>query len=232
MTEATATRLVTRLEEISGGYDALLCDLWGCFHNGVAPYPAAVAALQRFRAGGGAVVMLTNAPRPHGAVQTHLDAMSAPRDAYDAIVSSGDATRAEIESGRHGCAFHIVGPARDAPIWRGLDIDHAPLERAEAILCTGLYDDAVETPDDYMDLVQDGVARGLPFLCANPDVIVDRGDQRLYCAGAIAERYAGLGGRVLFFGKPHPPIYALALGVARGLRPGLATERVLALGDG
>ena len=232
----TDGRVVDALEEIEADYDALLCDLWGCFHNGVRPYEAAVAALRAYRRRGGLVMLLTNAPRPSDAVRTHLDGMGAPREAYDGITASGDATRAALARGRYGRAFHVVGPERDAPIWRGLDIERTSIERAEAILCTGLFDDAVETPEDYRDLVAAGVARDLPLLCANPDVIVDRGEQRLFCAGAIAQVYAQAGGRTLFFGKPHPPIYELALERLRALRPERAPPldraRVLAIGDG
>ncbi|MEO1331708.1 MAG: TIGR01459 family HAD-type hydrolase, partial [Pseudomonadota bacterium] len=220
-TPVTATpRILDRFEEISAGYDVLLCDLWGCYHNGVEPYPAAVAALQAFRRQGGAVVLLTNAPRPSGAVKLHLDAMGAPEDSYDAIVSSGDATRAELAAGRFGRRIHIVGADRDRPVWEGLDLAHAPLEEAESILCAGLRDDSVETPADYADLVAGGVARDLPFACANPDIVVDRAEARLWCAGAIARDYAAAGGRVFYFGKPHAPIYHLVLSKAETLRPG------------
>lgn len=230
--DASRTRLIRSLDEISADYDALLCDVWGCYHDGVAPFPSAVAALERFRAAGGVVLLLTNAPRPHAAVKRHLDGMGAPETSFDGIVSSGDATRAELASGRFGRRIHVVGPERDSAIWDGLELEHVDLEKAEAILCTGLFDDATETPEDYAELVAEGVARRLQFLCANPDIVVDRGSQRLYCAGAIAEAYARGGGETLFFGKPHPPIYALALATLREIRPELNARRVLAVGDG
>ncbi|MEM9724515.1 MAG: TIGR01459 family HAD-type hydrolase [Pseudomonadota bacterium] len=231
-TQHGETRLIDSLEQISSGYDVLLCDLWGCFHNGVTPYPAAVRALQRFRAGGGAVVMITNAPRPSAPIRRHLAHMGAPDDAYDAIVSSGDATRDVLLSGTYGKRIHILGPKRDSAIWEGLPIEHAPLESADAILCTGLFDDETETPEDYAELIAAGVAADIPFLCANPDIVVDRAEQRLYCAGAIAAAYSDAGGRSLYFGKPHPPIYALAMAEATRLKPGLERARVLCLGDG
>lgn len=227
-----APQILEALDDVSDGYDVLLCDLWGCYHNGVAPYPAAVAALERFRAKGGAVVLLTNAPRPRAAVRRHLDGMGAPAGSYDAIVSSGDATRAAVVEATYGRRLHIVGPERDAPLYDGADIVATDVDRAEAILCTGLFDDETETPEDYADLIRRGVARDLPFLCANPDIIVDRGAQRLFCAGAIAEAYAAAGGRTVYFGKPHRPIYDLALAEAERLRPGLDRARVLAVGDG
>lgn len=229
----TPTTIIQSLGDIASGYDAVLCDLWGCYHNGVTPYPAAVSALQRFRAGGGKVVLLTNAPRPNDAVARHLAGMGAPEDSFDAIISSGDATRAEIASGRWGARLSVVGPERDDALWQGAGIERTPVESAEAILCTGLFDDRVETPADYADLIAAGVARGLPFLCANPDIIVDRGEERLYCAGAIAEAYAKAGGQVVLFGKPHAPIYALALAeVDRLLGRPHEPARVIGVGDG
>lgn len=238
--EARQTKLIDSIDEIAERYDALLCDLWGCYHNGVSPFESAVAALRRFRDKGGVVVLLTNAPRPQDAVKGHLTRMGGPPDSYDGIVTSGDATRAEVASARWGRKLHIVGPSRDDTLWRGLDIETVPFDAAEAILCTGLFDDRVETPADYADMIAAGVARDLPLLCANPDIVVDRGEQRLYCAGAIAAAYTEAGGRSIYFGKPHPPIYALAFDEARRLfaarrgadAPALETARVLAVGDG
>ena len=196
MTEARSnTQILNSIDEVAARYDVLLCDLWGCYHNGVTPFPNAVAALRRFRGRGGRVVLLTNAPRPRDAVARHLARMGAPEDSFDAIVSSGDATRAELGKGAWGRRLHVVGPERDDSLWAGLSIENAPVEAADAILCTGLFDDTTETPEDYAGLVAAGRARALPFLCANPDVIVDRGEQRLYCAGAIAAEYAKAGGR-------------------------------------
>lgn len=236
VTPPTFPQILKSIDEVADRYDALLCDLWGCYHNGVEPYPAAVAALQRFRTSGGTVVLLTNAPRPSPAVAQHLAGMGAPQDSFDAIVSSGDATRAEISSGKWGRRLHLVGPDRDDSLWGGLDVEASSLADADAILCTGLFNDHIETPDDYADLVATGVARGLPFLCANPDIVVDRGEERLYCAGAIAEAYAAAGGRTIYFGKPHPPIYALALERLAETKDttvdALDRRRVLAVGDG
>ncbi len=226
-------RILSELAELAGDYDALLCDLWGCLHNGVAPYPAAVAALRAFRAAGGTVLLLTNAPRPNAAVRRHLLGLGAPEDAFDGIVSSGDATRAEIASLKHGRRVYPVGPARDTSLWDGLPVELAPLSGAEVILCTGLFDDETETPDDYAPMIAEAVERRLPFICANPDVVVDRGEKRIFCAGAIAERYAAAGGEVVTCGKPHAPIYALAAAELERLRGApVARERVLAIGDG
>ena len=228
-----APRILSSLSELAGRYDALLCDLWGCLHNGVKPYPAAIAALHAFREAGGAVLLLTNAPRPNPAVRAHLLGMGAPESAFDGIVSSGDATRAEIASLKHGERLHTIGPERDTSLWEGVPVELTDVEAADAILCTGLNDDETETPDDYDALLRSAVGRGLPFICANPDIVVDRGEKRLYCAGAIAQRYQELGGAVTMCGKPHAPIYDLALRELALLRGGaIDPARVLAVGDG
>jgi HAD superfamily hydrolase (TIGR01459 family) len=224
------TPIIQSLAEIADGYDALFCDLWGCYHNGVQPYPAAIAALRAFRARGGAVIMMTNAPRANDYVARHLASIGAPDDSFDAIVSSGDASLNELAEGRFGARTFYVGPDRDLGFARSLPIPLAPVEQADSIFCVGLRDDATEHPDDYAAEIAEWKARGLPMLCANPDVVVDRGHERLWCAGALAEAYAAAGGTVAYSGKPHPPIYRLGRSVLDRLgRPG---ARVLAVGDG
>ena len=222
--------IIARLSEIAGRYDALYCDLWGCLHNGLTPYPAAVAALQGFRRDGGLVILLTNSPRPGTEVLAQLDGMGVPRDAFDDIVSSGDAARAEVASGRLGRAVEHVGPARDLGFFEGLPVSIVDRASADSVVLTGLHDDETETPDDYADTIADWLARGLPVLCANPDVVVDRGHQRIYCAGAIAEAFRAAGGAPIYTGKPHDPIYRVA--ADRLSRAGRAGARVLAIGDG
>jgi len=226
------TRIIERLEE-AGRYRALLCDVWGCYHDGLAPYPAAMEALTRFRAAGGIVVLLTNAPRPAASVQAFLDRIGGARESYDAILSSGEACQRALGSGRHGRAFHYVGPERDLHMLGDIGLAPVPAEAAEAILCTGLEDDATETPEDYTRRIADWAARGLPMLCANPDIVVDRGAERLWCAGAIAKAYEAAGGAVIWFGKPHSPIYEEAMRLLCELAGGpVAAPEVLAIGDG
>lgn len=227
------TQLIDRLDEIAGNYDALLCDLWGCYHDGLRPYPAAMEALRRFRSRGGTVVLLTNAPRPAHSVESFLTRIGAERDSWDAIVSSGGACQSALQSGEAGTRFHYVGPERDLHMLTGIGLDPAPLLEADAVLLTGLRDDATETPDDYAAELEAWKARGLLVLCANPDIIVDRGSERLWCAGALAQAYERLGGRVLWFGKPHAPVYARCRQVIAELRGGaLDDRRILAMGDG
>lgn len=230
------TQVISRLADISADYDVLFCDLWGCVHNGVAAFPAAVEALQAFRAKGGKVVLLTNAPRPWRYVADQIDTMSVPRDAWDAIVTSGDAAQDALFAGVVGRKVWAIMADKDEgfftaipPEWQDAPaIERVPLDEAEGIVCTGLFDEINETPEDYRADMLVARERGLKLLCANPDVVVDLGEARLYCAGALAEFYDDLGGTSLYFGKPHAPIYDLA---RRRLGLG-ADARILAIGDG
>jgi HAD superfamily hydrolase (TIGR01459 family) len=237
------TEIIRSLADLSGRHDAVFCDLWGCLHNGKAAFPAAVSALQGFRRGGGKVVLLTNAPRPQSSVIKHLDALGVPRDAWDIVVTSGDAAQMGMLSGAVGRKVHHIGAPKDESFFTDFADDLAtyaksqpPIERvalknAEGIVCTGLNDDQTETVEDYRATLLMGKTLGLPMLCANPDIVVDMGDKRLYCAGALAQAYEAMGGTALYFGKPHPPIYDLArrrLGEAGGP----SDPQILCVGDG
>jgi HAD superfamily hydrolase (TIGR01459 family) len=177
-------------------------------------------------------MLVTNAPRAGAAVARILDRFGVPRQAYDAIISSGDVTRGIVEARPGETVFHL-GPERDHSIFDGLGVSFAPLARADYVVCSGLFDDTIETPDSYRDMLAEMRARSLLMVCANPDIVVERGDTLVYCAGALAEAYAGQGGTVLYCGKPHPPIYQTTLASAVTLRGGRALElrRVLAIGD-
>ena len=218
---------IAGLNELAGSYDSLLCDVWGVLHNGVAAFPGAVEALSRFRAGGGRVVLVTNAPRPSGPIREQLRALKIPDDAYDAIVTSGDVTRIAIEERPRARLLHL-GPDRDLPLYDGLDAQFVAEPQAELVSCTGLLDDVTETPEDYRALFQRLAVRGLRLVCANPDLVVERGDKLFYCAGALAQLYAELGGEVVLVGKPHAPIYHAACEVIADL----GASRTLAIGDG
>ena len=222
------TQLISALSEISRDYRAVFCDLWGCLHNGKTVFPEAVAALQKFRAEGGAVVLLTNAPRPASSVLAQLDRLGAPKDCYDLVVSSGDAAQYALFSGAVGYRIHHIGAEKDMPFFTDLAPELQAL--AEGIVCTGLKDDLTETPEDYRAALLHGKTRGLPMLCANPDIVVDMGDKRLWCAGALARDYEEMGGRALYFGKPHPPIYDLARRRLAAIRQG--DPQILCIGDG
>ena len=223
---------IERFAPLARDYDVLLCDVWGVVHNGLAAFPAACEALMRFRAGGGTAILITNAPRSGEAVARILDRLKVPREAYDAITSSGDVTRGIVKARLLQSVFHL-GPERDLSIFAGLDVRFAPAEAADYVVCSGLFDDTTETPESYRDLLTALLARSLLMVCANPDIIVERGDTLVYCAGALADAYAARGGEVLYCGKPHAPIYELALATAAAQRGGKAQrpQRVLAIGD-
>jgi len=217
---------------LARGYDVVLSDVWGVVHNGATATPEACIALERFRAQGGTVVLITNAPRPGEVVMLKtLDRFGVPRAAYDGIVSSGDVTYALIAERAGKRVFHI-GPERDLGIFEGLDAPVAPLERADYAVCTGLTDDTAETPENYRELIARMRARGLTLICANPDIVVERGDALVYCAGAIADLYAEAGGEVINAGKPYLPIYQQALAIAEKARGQTVDRgRMLAIGD-
>ncbi len=232
------TRIIASLAEVSDRYRAVYCDLWGCLHNGKAPFPDAVAALQTFRASGGTVLLLTNSPRPAPAVAAQLDALGVPRACWDVIASSGDAAQAAMLAGAVGQRVWHLGPPKDeaffstfAPDLPPATIERVPFEEAEGIVCTGLFDDQAESPADYRARLLLARERGLKMLCANPDKVVDLGHKRIFCAGALAEAYAEMGGEVLYFGKPHPPIYDLARKRLAALAD-VAPDEVLCIGDG
>lgn len=226
-------RRISGLGAIAQGYDLVLSDIWGVVHNGKAHFPAAVDALVRYRRGGGRVVLLTNAPRPHGPVRDQLDELAVPREAYDAIVTSGDVAASLIIQ-RGGAPLLHLGPDRDLSLYEAVERmtgRKQPLAKAEAAefcVCTGLFDDETETPDDYVKTFEIMLARGLTMICANPDIIVHRGDEEVFCAGALAARYVEMGGAVIQAGKPYPPIYEMAL---RAAGPAPAAGRILAIGD-
>jgi HAD superfamily hydrolase (TIGR01459 family) len=236
--QASVVRQISGLGEISDRYDAILCDIWGVLHNGVASFAPASAALASFRRRGGAVVLITNAPRPSPPIRRQVLRLGVPPEAFDAIVTSGDVTVALMEEQTGDRVLHI-GPGRDLSLFdaaaeaTGGRRKLLALEDAQYALCTGLRNDERETPDDYELELKAMAARGMTMICANPDIIIHRGETLIYCAGALARRYEELGGRVVYAGKPHAPIYDRALALA-GRAHGAAIDksRVLAIGDG
>ncbi|MCW1933507.1 TIGR01459 family HAD-type hydrolase [Pararhodobacter zhoushanensis] len=234
------TDVIASLSEISAPYDVLYCDLWGCLHNGKALFPQAVSALQTFRAKGGAVVLLTNAPRTKHAVKRRLDQMGLPEDAYDAIAASGDATQIAMLQGAAGRKLWHLGPGKDEDLFSIIPdwlqdqpaIERVPFEEAEGIICTGPFDEFNDTPEDYRGRFLAAKTRGLKMLCANPDLVVDLGEQRIICAGALAQLYEEMGGEVLSFGKPHPPVYDVARNALAAKGITYENDAILAIGDG
>ncbi len=224
-------RRIGTLDELAGDYAAILSDVWGVLHNGVEPYPDAAAALIRARARGCAVVLITNSPRRRADVQAQLAAIGAPRECWDRIVTSGDVTRELIREAPRRI-FHL-GPERDLGIFDGIDVELVEEADASAVVCTGMFDDEVETPDMYGEMLRRLRSRNIPFICANPDIVVERGERLIWCAGALARDYALLGGRTFISGKPHRPIYEAALAAAAEIlgRP-VERNEAIAIGDG
>jgi HAD superfamily hydrolase (TIGR01459 family) len=227
----TSLRFVERLRDLVDGVEVILSDIWGVVHNGLEAFPEACEALHTYRQRGGTVILITNAPRPADSVQRQLRKFGVADETYDAIVSSGDLTR-NFVADHPGKKMFWIGPERDSSIHRGLDAAMAPLEQADYIVCTGLFDDETESAEDYRAMMLQAREHKLPLICANPDIVVERGDRLIYCAGAIAELYRELGGEAIFYGKPHRPIYerAMALAAERRGQP-TSLDRVLAIGD-
>jgi len=227
----SSLRFVERLRDLVDGVEVILSDIWGVVHNGLESFPEACEALHTYRQRGGTVILITNAPRPADSVQRQLRKLGVADDTYDAIVSSGDLTR-NFVADHPGKKMFWIGPDRDSSIHRGLDAVMAPLEQADYIVCTGLFDDEIESAEDYRAMMLQAREHKLPLICANPDIVVERGDRLIYCAGAVAELYRELGGEVIFYGKPHRPIYerAMALAAERRGQP-TPLDRVLAIGD-
>lgn len=224
---------VSGLEEIAGQYDTILSDVWGVIHNGRSAFEAACDALTRFRDGGGTVVLITNAPVPKQQVISYFRPMGVPDTSFDDCVSSGDATRDELARRSHEKIWRLgvdSGWERDRFLYEGLDIDFVGPEEADSVLCVGLEDEKKDEPEAYRDILKIGARRDLPMICANPDIKVRVGDELIWCAGALAAIYEEEGGRVIYPGKPHDPIYRLAMSRAKALR-GKAPESVLCIGD-
>ncbi|HXE68684.1 MAG TPA: TIGR01459 family HAD-type hydrolase [Hyphomicrobiaceae bacterium] len=228
----TEIPILPSIRGLAGSCEAWIVDIWGVMHNGARAFETAGDACAKFRQAGGIVLLLSNAPRPFTAVVSQLDGFGVARTAYDAVVTSGDVTRAMIAPWQGRPVLHI-GPARDRGLFEGFAVDFADALVAEVIVCSGLFDDSKQTPQDYAELFAGLVARRVPMICANPDLMVERGDKLVYCAGALAAEYAAIGGEVSYAGKPHWPVYARAL-TAIDARKGrsVAKDKVLAIGDG
>ena len=232
------TQIISSLEEVADRYDAAFVDLWGCVHDGHRPFESAVTALQKFRAMGKKVVLVTNAPRHRAAVARQLEKIGVPDDSWDTIATSGDSARFAMYHRAVGTKVYFIGQPHDLNFFEPLaivkdapEIVRVPLSEAEGIVCTG-PEDPLADPDVYRPLFLDAKVRGLKLLCANPDIVVDRGETREWCAGALAQLYTEMGGESLYFGKPWPPIYDLARHRLSELGAGVDDRRIVAIGDG
>ena len=233
------TRIIDNFAAIADQYDVAFVDLWGCMHNGISAFPDAVAAMRAFRAGGGKVVLVTNSPRPWESVARQISAMGVSEDCWDAIATSGDSARAAMFRGIVGQKVYFMGESpRDDEFFTPLriidnpvTIETVPLDQAEGIVCCGPFDPLADIAVNRADFLY-AKTKGLKLLCANPDIVVDRGEVREWCAGALAALYTEMGGESLYFGKPHPPIYDLARRRLSALGRDVADRNILAIGDG
>ncbi|MBB4952394.1 HAD superfamily hydrolase (TIGR01459 family) [Agrobacterium vitis] len=225
------TQRLSTFLDAADAYDVVLCDVWGVLHNGVDIFPGAGDVLTAARAKGLTVVLITNASRPSDRVKVMLDQIGVPETAYDTIVSSGDVTRKLIETAsRRG---FLIGQSQDLSLFQGLDVELVPADEADVIICTGLFNDEEEQPEEYRELLEGLSQRGLPMIVANPDLIVERGHKLVPCAGALAAIYAEMGGETRYAGKPHSPIYEAALAKAQEIRGSkIDSRRIIAIGDG
>ena len=232
------TQIIESLTEISAQYDALFVDLWGCIHNGLTPFETAVTAMQTYRAQGGTVIYVTNAPRHRGSVARQLEKIGVAADSYDDIATSGDSARAAMYHGAVGEKVYFIGQPHDQNFFDPLkiiedpvEIQQVPLNEAEGIVCCGPVDPLANPEGNRSDFLY-AKQKGLKLLCANPDIVVDRGETREWCAGALAKLYSEMGGESLYFGKPHPPIYDLARRRLGALGKSTSDDRILCIGDG
>lgn len=221
---------IDSLRDLTSAYDVVLCDVWGVLHNGVVANADASAALEAARGRGQAVVLITNSPRISPQVVEQLRTIGVSDGAYDRIVTSGDVTRTLIAEGPK--SVFLLGPDRDVALIEGLGVDRVSADEAQSVVCTGFFDDETETPEDYTDMLKAFAARNVPMICANPDLIVERGHRMIPCAGAMAAYYNQMGGQTRVAGKPHRPIYEASLAAAREVRGDFDLSRVVAIGDG
>ena len=224
--------VLSSIEPLVAGRDVWFLDIWGVLHNGVKPFAGAVAACRKFRESGGHIILVSNSPRPRAGVVKQLDAVGVAREAYDAVITSGDVSRRLIAAHNGETVFHL-GPERDLALYEGTGARPGNAGDARVVVCTGLFDDEHETPANYSAQLANFKARGLEMICVNPDIKAERGGRIIYCAGALAEAYQTLGGNVLYAGKPYAPIYEEAFTLAEGLKGNpVAKSQVLAIGDG
>lgn len=232
------TQIIEALSDVSDRYDAVFCDLWGCLHDGLRALPEAVAALQAFRAKGGKVVLLTNAPRPRADVARQLDRFGVPSDCWDTIATSGDSARVAMFRGAIGDKVWFMGQDYDLTFFEPphivsdpTPVERVPLDQATGIACLGPFDAQADPAVNRPEFLY-AKQKGLKLLCANPDIVVDRGETREWCAGALAQLYTEMGGESLYFGKPHPPVYGLARQRLDEIGADVPDSRILCIGDG
>lgn len=234
MSESRNAPAVARLSELAARYDAFILDLWGCLHNGVRPYPGVVDAMRQLRARGKQLLVLSNAPRRAQSVAENLPRFGLDPALFDHVLTSGEmawrALAAPSDDWHRALGRRClrIGPGRDSSMLEGNDLIRAEgVDDADFLLATGPMDDSFGLAE-HESLLAAARARDLPMVCANPDLVVVRGEERLICAGALARRYGELGGAVRHHGKPFASVYVEALAMLGGFE----RARILAIGDG
>lgn len=231
MASPSSVKVLPGIAPLAPQHRVIFCDVWGVLHNGVTAYPASSDALTRFREQGGVVVLVSNAPRPGHAVARQLELFGVPSSAFDAVATSGDVSKEAIRLRSDQRVYHI-GPPRDLPVFDGTDARLVPLEEADYVVCSGLDEDETETVESYRPVLKKMLSRKLWMLCANPDLVVERGDVLVECAGSIAAAYEEMGGEVYWAGKPHIPVYERALAMASSVAgQSFVKSDILAIGD-
>jgi len=213
-------KVITGLREVYKHYDAFFIDLWGVMHNGIHLYPEAIEVVENLYKLKKRFVLMSNAPRPSKNVEKFLLNLKMDKIITKNIITSGEATLKSLQQKIYGKFFYHLGPKRDASLFEGFEKNKKNLKDADFILCTGFLDNKEDSLDFYKNLLKNYTR--LKMICTNPDLIVHRGSKKEYCAGALAEIFKQLGGKVIYFGKPHPEIYKFCV---------KKDEKILVIGD-
>jgi HAD superfamily hydrolase (TIGR01459 family) len=194
------------LRSIVENYDLFYIDLWGVVHNGIKLHQEAIKVLNRIGAKGKEYVLLTNAPRPSGAVRAFLKNMNLEENIRNHVFSSGEASLNYLKNNFSSKKFYHIGPPRDFDLFKEFEKDKSQsIENCEYLLCTGLFEKYDEDLNYYKDLFEKNINKQM--VCTNPDLIVDKGNKRELCAGSVAMVFEKMGGKVTYFGKPYPEVY-------------------------
>jgi len=202
-------KLIKGLSQVQSKYDAFFVDLWGVMHNGIHLYPEAIDVVENLYKLKKRFVLMSNAPSPSKNVEKFLLNLKMDKIFTKNIFTSGEAALKSLQQKIYGKIFYHLGPKRDASLFEGFEKNKKNLKDADFILCTGFLDNKKDSLDFYKNLLKNYTR--LKMICTNPDLIVHRGSKKEYCAGTLAEIFKQLGGKVIYFGKPHPEIYKFVL---------------------
>ena len=222
---------INNFEDIEGNYDALICDVWGVIHNGRELFEGVNDCLVNFRSKQKPVVLLSNAPRPSKYIERMLNQLGLDRKSYNEIVTSGDLTMSVLNESHYGSKCYHIGPDRDLNIFDGVNVSRVSFEEADFLFVTGLFDDETEDENSYSSILDESKKRNLKLVCANPDIVVQRGEKLIPCAGAISKKYKEIGGKVVNIGKPFSPIFDKAVNLIKGINEN-QNPRIVVIGDG